>query len=154
MTVIAAHPTQDRDGESSPSSSPPPSGSSVRPVLVTVSVIVSSIGGVLLMFLGVGALFLAPLAGTPDFPSPQSEYVFIGSCFTILGVLANVSAYGITKKLTWAWRLGVVIGALEILQIAFISDLYSVLIGVAVLFLYTRRSVRQWVASSKTNEGT
>ncbi|SRR5579875_297015 len=145
-------PSDEQSGSPSPpsSSTPPPEFFGVRPVLVTISAIVSAIGGLLLIFLGIGALIVAPLAGTPEFPTLPSVYEFIGSGFTILGALALVSSYGIIKRLSWAWRLGVIVGAIQILQIAFISDLYNVLIGVAVIYLYTRRPVRQWVAGVKT----
>ena len=122
-----------------------------RPLGVTVLAILAVLGGILLLFSGIGIgssptlftsmpnmAYLAPIAAD------------LGIVFIILGLIALVSAYGLWTGKKWGWWITIIISALGVLLnlISLVSGSYGAIVGiiieVVILYYMTRPYVKAY----------
>lgn len=114
-----------------------------RPTGVTILAILAVIGGIFgllggLALVGMGGL-AGGLVGGAAGAALGGTAVIAGLIVLVIGVLDLVLAYGLWNLRPWAWQLGVVLAAVNIviavlgfLRIVFYSDLTGALISIVI----------------------
>jgi hypothetical protein len=114
-----------------------PAPATARPTGITILAVLSAIGGVLSI---IGGIALIGLLGAGAAATGQAGLFGIGVVFGVLalalGIASLAFAYGAWTLQPWAWTLGVIIQAANIIfaVVAVIggSDIASQIIGVAI----------------------
>jgi hypothetical protein len=110
-----------------------------RPTGVTILAILAAIGGVLGLLGGLALVGFGGLAGGLVGAAIGGFVVISGLIILVLAVLELVLAYGFWTLQPWAWQLGVILSAVNILiqilgvlRIVFYSDLSSALLSIII----------------------
>lgn len=110
-----------------------------RPTGVTILAILAAIGGVLGLLGGLALVGFGGLAGGLVGAAIGGFVVISGLILLVLAVLELVLAYGFWTLQPWAWQLGVILSAVNILiqilgvlRIVFYSDLSSALLSIII----------------------
>ncbi len=110
-----------------------------RPKGVTILAILAAIGGVLGLLGGLALVGFGGLAGGLVGAAIGGFVVISGLIILVLAVLELVLAYGFWTLQPWAWQLGVILSAVNILiqilgvlRIVFYSDLSSALLSIII----------------------
>jgi len=127
-----------------PPMSPPPmmSGSSARPMGITILAVLAAIGGVLGLLAAIALVGIGGVVGAGGGGFLAGFIAIFGIIALVQSVLLLAFAYGAWTLKPWAWTLGVaaeVIGlALSVLFIvngsSITSQLVGIVIGVAILY--------------------
>jgi hypothetical protein len=114
-----------------------PAPATARPTGITILAVLSAIGGVLTILVGIAAIGLGGIGAAA---SGQAAFFGLGVVFGIialaLGIASLAFAFGAWTLQPWAWSLGVILQAANIIfaVVAVIggSDISSQIIGVAI----------------------
>jgi hypothetical protein len=135
-----------------------------RPGGVTILAVLALIGGILLIFSGIGVIGLRNQIVTANSPISPNAVVPLGIVVLIAGVLDILFAIGAFRGAAWAWLLGVVAEVLSLGEVAYnvyvqrntaslttlvTSYGLSVLISIIILVYLSTTRVRQFFFSQK-----
>ena len=134
-----------------------------RPGGVTILAVLALIGGILLIFSGIGVIGLRNQIVTANSPIPPNAIVPLGIIVLIAGVLNILFAIGAFRGAAWAWILGIIAELLALGQDAYgiyshnsasltsLATNYglSVLISIIILIYLSTPKVRQFFFSRK-----
>ncbi|HEV8386546.1 MAG TPA: hypothetical protein VGQ03_02880 [Nitrososphaera sp.] len=146
-----------------------------RPTGVTIIAILNIIGGIIMLFAGLGMVALGalvPMLPPSTFQQPQnmlpgaalsaiptSVLGGVGGVIIALGILSFVVAYGLLKGRPWAWTLTI---ALSIISIALnaislvagnMGAIVSIAISGVILYYMYRPHVKEYFGKTVTSSG-
>ena len=153
--------------------------SSSRPTGVTIIAILNIIGGIIMLFVGVGMVALGallPMLPPSTLQQPQNMVpgadlsaipanvlgggaAAIGGVIIALGILSFIVAYGLLKARSWAWTLTVVLAIISIVLNAIslvtgnIAAIVSIAISGVILYYMYRPHVKAYFGKTVTSSG-
>jgi uncharacterized membrane protein len=148
-----------------------------RPTGVTIIAILNIIGGIIMLFVGLGMLALGaliPMLPPSTFQQPQNMIpgadvsaiptnllgggaAAVGGVMIALGIVSFVVAYGLLKGRSWAWTLTIVLSIVSIVLNALslaagnFAAIISIIISGIILYYMYRPHVKAYFGKTVTS---
>jgi uncharacterized membrane protein (DUF2068 family) len=147
-----------------------------RPTGVTIIAILNIIGGIIMLFVGLGMVALGaliPMLPPSAFQQPQNMVpgadvsaipanllgggaAAVGGVMIALGIVSFVVAYGLLKGRSWAWTLTIVLSIISIVLNALslaagnVAAIVSIIISGIILYYMYRPHVKAYFGKTVT----
>ena len=116
-----------------------------RPIVATALAGLAVIGSVGAFLLADAYKFIPSISALNQFASTFGAFSSVMPYFlALVGILSLGAAYGFLKGNSWAWKVGLVASALELITII-TPNLLGFAVGIVSIYFLTTKPVKNWL---------